>query len=116
MARHELKQGLSIGAKGAKGSHHKGNQAETETRRGRRGGGSAEVVDGRSAGDGSVGGEAGGGGVEAGDGGRASDIRGLDINQGPGAAAVEVTNNNVGLLREQGAPRKHPLTHGGMAP
>ena len=33
-----------------------------------------------------------------------------------GWAAVEVTKNNVGLLREQRAPRKHPLTHGGMAP
>ena len=63
MARHELKQGLSIRAERAKGGHHEGNQAETETRRGRRGGGSAEVVDGRSAGDGSVGGEAGGGEV-----------------------------------------------------
>ena len=78
MAGHELKQGLSIGAKGAKSGHHKGNQAEAETRRGRGGGGSAEVVNSRSAREGSVGGEAGGGGVEAGDGGRASDIRGLE--------------------------------------
>ena len=35
MAGYQLKQGLSIGAKGAEGGHHKGNQAETETRRGR---------------------------------------------------------------------------------
>ena len=55
------------------------------------------------------------GGAEAGKGGRASDVRGLDINQGPGAAAVQVTNNYVGLLRQGRAMLKHPLTHSCVA-
>ena len=66
-------------------------------------------------GDGGVSAEAGEGGAIAGEGGRAGDIRGLDINQGPGAAAVQVTNNYVGLLRQGRAMLKHPLTHSCVA-
>ena len=62
-----------------------------------------------------MGAEAGEGGAISGKGKRASNVRGLDINQGPGAAAVQVTNNYVGLLRQGRAMLKHPLTHSRVA-
>ena len=49
--------------------------------------------------------------MEGGEGGRASDIRGLDINQGPGAATVEVEDDDVRLLRQVGAMPTHPQAH-----
>ena len=104
---------LTLVANGAEGGDNEGNTAEAAVRRGARW--SAKIVPCGLSRDGSMGTEAGGGSVEAGEGRRASDIRGLDINQGPGAAAVEVANDNIGLLRQGRAVLKHPLAHSLMA-